>query len=75
MQSVTKNYLWPETGTGGTESTPLGGWRCKMHGGWKFSRGLNSTNPQHLPHQLARCFHAYHDLCAIQLHRSTTVQS
>jgi len=32
---IAKNYLWPETGTGGGLIDPLGCWRCKAHGSWK----------------------------------------
>jgi len=37
--------LWPETGTRGLNGPPgglidpLGCWRCKTQGGWKFRRG------------------------------------
>jgi len=32
-------------GLGGGLIDSPGGWRHKMHGGWKFSSGLNSTSP------------------------------
>ena len=35
---------------------PLGGWRCNMHGGWKFSRGFNS-HPEMVVHAIFPCCH------------------
>ena len=40
---ISKNYLWPETVTGGLNRLP-GGWRCKCTGVENLT-GVNSPNP------------------------------